>query len=266
MFAARNMLFAGAFNPLSLSPALWLDASDASTLFTTAEGSTLSGANGSVGRWEDKSGNAWHATAASNLPIRKVEEENGRDVVQFNGTNNLLGVTASGALNIFRAREQGYIFMVCRDTNPRALSSQHVGMIFTNDSVSAARAWVSTRSPGNAYQIAGRRLDSDSAVLSLTETDTNSADIVLLENRSNWSSGTMQIFVNGAGASEANYSSGAGNTSNTPSVIRIGGTNVADRFFPGNICEVIVINSALTSGQISQLRQHLAAKWNITLA
>jgi hypothetical protein len=53
------------FSPLSLSPALWLDASDASTLFDATTGGSLVAADGAVARWEDKSGNARHATQAT---------------------------------------------------------------------------------------------------------------------------------------------------------------------------------------------------------
>lgn len=41
----------------------WYDPSDLSTVFTTAEGSTLAGVGDPVGRIEDKSGNGIHATA-----------------------------------------------------------------------------------------------------------------------------------------------------------------------------------------------------------
>lgn len=51
---------------------LWLDASDTTTMFTTHNGSTPSGATDVVGRWEDKSGNARHAvqTTDANRPVR----------------------------------------------------------------------------------------------------------------------------------------------------------------------------------------------------
>lgn len=58
----------GAFSPASLSGlALWLDASDASTLEQTAGGS-LAGVGDPVRRWKDKSGNANHADAGALLP------------------------------------------------------------------------------------------------------------------------------------------------------------------------------------------------------
>jgi len=53
-------------NPLTLSPALWLDASDASTLFQATTGSVPAAADGdAVGYWLDKSGNNRHASQTS---------------------------------------------------------------------------------------------------------------------------------------------------------------------------------------------------------
>jgi hypothetical protein len=53
------------WNPSMISTALWLDAADATTLFTTDTGSTLVTEGGTVGRWNDKSGNGYHATQAT---------------------------------------------------------------------------------------------------------------------------------------------------------------------------------------------------------
>jgi hypothetical protein len=93
MFAARNMMFASAaFSPLSLSPDLWLDASDASTLYDATSGGSIVAADGAVARWEDKSGNARHATQSTGVyqPLRKTSIKNGLDIVRFDGSNDSL--------------------------------------------------------------------------------------------------------------------------------------------------------------------------------
>jgi hypothetical protein len=56
------------FTPLSLSPALWLDASDTSTLFDVS--GNVVAPDGAIARWEDKSGNGRHAVKK----IRKTEK------------------------------------------------------------------------------------------------------------------------------------------------------------------------------------------------
>lgn len=93
------------FSPLSLSPALWLDASDASTLYDAATGGNLVAADGTIARWEDKSSNGRHATQATSgsRPIRKTAQQNGLDAVLSN----------SKKLNIANTTV-GSVFLVCK--------------------------------------------------------------------------------------------------------------------------------------------------------
>jgi hypothetical protein len=78
----------GGFSPLDLMPSLWLDASDQSTLFDATSGGALVSADGTIARWQDKSGNGNHATQSTsgNRPIRKVANQNGLDAVRFDGS------------------------------------------------------------------------------------------------------------------------------------------------------------------------------------
>jgi hypothetical protein len=89
--AQRNFL-TGSFNPMSLSPALWLDASDASTLYDATVGGNLVPADGAVARWEDKSGNLRHAiqSTSADRPLRKTNVLNGRGALLFDGSTDKL--------------------------------------------------------------------------------------------------------------------------------------------------------------------------------
>lgn len=85
-------------NPTSLTGLqLWLDADDSATLFDATTGGSLVAANGGVARWEDKSGNARHATQATsgNRPLRKTAIQGGRDVLRFDGSNDFLDGSAT---------------------------------------------------------------------------------------------------------------------------------------------------------------------------
>lgn len=87
MFAARNMMLTGRFSPLSLSPALWLDAS----VLGLADGAA-------VDSWTDMSGNGRNATASGTArPTYKTSALNGRAAIEFNGTTNVMDVS----MNIF---------------------------------------------------------------------------------------------------------------------------------------------------------------------
>jgi hypothetical protein len=111
MFAGRNMTFArpvaggGGFDPLSLSPSLWLDASDSSTLYDAVTGGSLVAADGLVARWEDKSGNARHATQATSgsRATRKTSQINSKDVLRFDGGDffGFSGLSAAATTSFF---------------------------------------------------------------------------------------------------------------------------------------------------------------------
>lgn len=75
---------------------LWLDASDAGSLYDATTGGSLVAADGGVARWEDKSGNSRHATqsTAANRPSRKTAIQNGKDVLRFDGSSDVLSVSA----------------------------------------------------------------------------------------------------------------------------------------------------------------------------
>ena len=94
------------FDPLSLSPALWLDASDAATLYDATTGGGLVSPDGTVARWEDKSGNLRHLTQGTlaNRPARKTSIYNGRDILRFSGSGDLMtrtGFTVSNPVTVF---------------------------------------------------------------------------------------------------------------------------------------------------------------------
>jgi hypothetical protein len=87
------------WNPSMISTALWLDAADATTLFTTDVGSTQTTDGAVVGRWVDKSGNSRNATVATGAltPVLQTTGLNNLRTVYFNGSNQLN--LSSGFLN-----------------------------------------------------------------------------------------------------------------------------------------------------------------------
>jgi hypothetical protein len=93
---------------------LWLDSSDASTLFNATTGGSLVAADGGVARWEDKSGNARHATqsTAANRPARKTAIQGGRDVLRFDGSNDFMSVASSEATFAFLHSTNSTVFLV----------------------------------------------------------------------------------------------------------------------------------------------------------
>jgi hypothetical protein len=74
------------WTPASITTALWLDAADSSTI-------TLSGSN--VSQWNDKSGNARHATQATSSlqPTLQSSAYNGHAAVRSDGVDDFLAIT-----------------------------------------------------------------------------------------------------------------------------------------------------------------------------
>jgi hypothetical protein len=99
--AATNGVGVGSFSSASSAAApaamitsglhLWLDASDASTLFDATSGGSAVAVDGAIARWEDKSGNARHATqtTSSQRPLLKLNSS-GQRVVRFDGLSQFL--------------------------------------------------------------------------------------------------------------------------------------------------------------------------------
>jgi hypothetical protein len=74
------------WNPSMISTALWLDAADASTVTTVS---------GAVSQWNDKSGNARHASQATagNRPALISNAYTGKSAIRSDGSNDFLSIT-----------------------------------------------------------------------------------------------------------------------------------------------------------------------------
>ena len=88
----------GGFSPADVAGCLLLlESWDPSTLYDATTGGNLVSVGGSVARWEDKSGNANHAIQSNSAkrPIRRSSIVNGRDALDFDGTDDQLIHTAN---------------------------------------------------------------------------------------------------------------------------------------------------------------------------
>jgi hypothetical protein len=83
---------ASGFDPRRIAGlALWLDASDGSTVFDAVSGGSPVAPGGAVWRWEDKSGNGRHFTqSTTNNHPTYTGTLNGRNVITFDGSNDEL--------------------------------------------------------------------------------------------------------------------------------------------------------------------------------
>lgn len=255
------------WDPSLITTALWLDAADASTVTTVS---------GAVSQWNDKSGNARHATQSTsgNRPAYQASAQNGLSAVRFTaasshfliaGTtstwNFLHNGTASSVFIVTRVRSTGdnpgveHTFL---DTGGAASSSVGTWIafndaspannglsIFTSRGVNASFAVNVTTSdkltPGS-YAIIGSYIDAD---------DPTAA------NRA-------QSRVNGDSAFGSNALTNPASTTNSTYPLNIGRWGGNDLYFTGDLCEILLLSSQPSGSDRQKVEGYLAHKWGLT--
>ena len=217
------------FTPLELSPVLWLDASDTSTI-------TESG--GAVSQWDDKSGNGNHpvqATAAKQ-PSSGTRTLNSLNVLDFDGTADylqVLGDTISQPFTVYCVVDAdtatgGFIF-------DGATSGNRAGLRVTSYS-----------------SLRGELGPAELAV-------TSNTDVAIAKGVWNGASSTLR-WVTSTDERNATWTT----TSVDLQLITIGTYNAAlGAFFDGAIAEVIVIDRLLSASEAAATEQYLSDKWGI---
>jgi len=253
------------FNPLSISGLqLWLDASAPETLFDATSGGSLVAADGGVARWEDKSGNGRHATQATsgNRPLRKTGVQNGRGVLRFDGANDSL---ATPAFHISAANGYCTAFIVAATASIAETASALHFVCQDNSSI-----------PPRTFQLFRRNGDKLQSVWFNNFSETSALGVVEVSISAN-TFFCGSVSVGDSVAMRKNGILGATFLSApTTSIDRRGGalfigarTNQIDEssaldFVQGDICEIIIYNSALSATDREAVENYLIAKWGIT--
>lgn len=222
---------ASGFNPRSISGLLvWLDAADGSY-------------NATTGTWTDKSGNNRNFTQSdvNNRPIISATLQNGKTLVEFDGTNDQL--LASGNwlqianCTLFAAVQRlggtfgGIIASSTADNSPGILvdSSNIVIRGYSNISFGAAGS-------ASAFQI-----------FSGTVTD-----------------GATVAYSNGT-QSDSDVAGGTLGTLSTTTAIGTYRQSAAN-FLNGRIGEIIAYNRVLTTAERQSVQRYLGSKFGVTIA
>jgi hypothetical protein len=247
-------------SPKSLSGLqLWLDASDASTLYDATTGGSLVAADGGVARWEDKSGNGNHATQSTeaNRPLRRSSVVNSRDAIDFDGSNDGLSVNAlssifSGVNNPFTviAVAKTDVTNSTQDILSAGNSSnnnENVRCVWNNGSQKASIS----REPLIGNQ--GKLLAGDTSL----GTTTRAVSFV-------FNTSTGIVFVDGSSDSSA---TDLAISSSLP--LNVVGVGFLPRlnpavYFNGYICELTLYNAALSNANRAAVESYLMSKWGIT--
>ena len=252
---AERLKRAGTWPISFLTPAsisglqLWLDASDANTLYNATSGGSLVAADGAVARWEDKSGNARHATqgTSANRPARKTNQQNGLGAMLFDGTDDSMqlesGVTVSASHSVFQVFQ-------------RATAGTH-SVLLAGSSVGAYPFWwfndntVYEASVGNEEFTTHGSASTATGYFVAVTTRTGTASIATRRNAA-----SLATVTTGAGVTTA-----ANGTWNRIGVME---PSSPDVFHTGNICELIIYNSALSDTNRAAVESYLTTKWGIS--
>lgn len=254
---------ASGFDPRAISNlALWLDASNASSL--TFNGNTVS-------EWRDLSGNGRHfsQSTAANQPNATTRTQNGRRVLDFDGsTSRLVGNAAT--LNIARNISAMTIVVVGAfdvTTAPAGQGGRYLFLASRGDNASSARlAFGATQFVGfpAGLQLFGRRNDEDASQVATSTPNTNPNVIVATGN---YGSAIATVRVNGTSTATTNPWLTAGNTPNNDSLaVAIAFDGSSGNHVDGFIAELAVFQKALTVAEASAIERYLGAKWGITVA
>lgn len=231
----------GAFSPLSLSPALWLDAADAAT---------ITASSGAVSQWNDKSGNGRHATQAiaGAKPTTSSTTQNGLNVMSFDGGDFMdyatsLQPNGGSGLSVVvvakRTNSTGGALLTERQS-ARVRAFQFFLSVDTKNYISSDGQNVSSNHTISSINYA----DSASAFQS-TFTSISGQRIVLRIN------GTARTVVEGTATSLSGSAGG-----------RIGAREGAvGLYWTGWIAELIAVPAVLTSVQIADVELYLKSKW-----
>lgn len=245
--SAFRMAMTASFDPRSLAPALWLDAADPATLYDATSGGSLVAADGAIARWEDKSGNARHATQATSgyRPLRKTSVKNGRDCVRFDGVtigmSHPLGIVGDNT-----------VFMVVRSYETTSYGRVFFSATAPNAALNCTIREDEPSGQWGVYRVEGPRSSGQSI----------RGDHKIISSQSVGVTGSLT--TNGAMIDIAT-STGFFTDAFDRRSIGFSNFNAGDQC-NCSIAEIIVYPTALSADNRQSVERYLSAKWAIALA
>ena len=235
------------FTPLSLSPALWLDAADSST---------ITQASGLVSQWNDKSGNGRNVTQSDNArrPSTNATTLNGLNVLSSGGGKTLFNSSAA----MFRAIGGGALFIVARSGTAVAAG----GDVFTYIVTPLPNTRFGLFQTVNSTALGGRRLNSDT-FQQITSPNNTSNQNVLASALVDYQNTTATLFNNGTQVVQSTTFQTAGVTSNDGGALYVFGDVGFGQTLTGIIAEIIYLEYLPTTTQRQLVEGYLAWKWGL---
>jgi hypothetical protein len=267
------------FTPQSISGLnMWLDASDANTLFTNSSGTSPVSENGdSIAAWKDKSPNGYLFSQVSTAkrPIYTKNGLNGLSVMSYDGEQYLRSATS---IPFYTTNSSGGSFFVVFKTTSTA--NQRFLMFYQNttiyqycDGSTELGYTTGNGTPGNFgvhngcgnATVAQEQIVENTYVmmnLNLGTSETAPANVTVYKN------GSQQGVNND---NNGFYSAGSYPASNNARYLIIGarllfGYTDAESIHIGTIAELIWFKNPVTAQQQQQIEGYLSNKWGLQSA
>lgn len=215
--------------------ALWLDASDASTITQTA---------GAVSAWADKSGNGQDVTqgTGSKQPLTGTRTINSLNVIDFDGTDDSMG---RGTATDLGGGDQTTFTVTLSDT---AAAGKRIITKGNHWGISVGE----TGSPPTADASYG---NTSSGINSRGLTSVTGTARILGSRRSS----TSQFLFDGS----SDYSNATANNV-TGGQLAIASYNNSSAYFDGALAEILSGQRAWTTAERNQVASYLNSKWGVS--
>jgi hypothetical protein len=246
---------------------LWLDAADSNTLFQSSGGSAATFDGDPVGQWLDKSAKGRHATQTDGTkkPALKLSGKNGLNVMQFDGSNDLLSISGSASSLKFLHSTDSTVFIVFKYT------TLNDGALFDSIDGSSARTGIFLyATSAGSLQLLIARSSGSASTSTVSNASTSSyipADFVLSSLVSNPTNATASqrsfVYKNGGNLFSNNTAGGVASTADATRDLMIGAFNPGIGTLNGFICELIIYSSALSGTNRGLVEAYLNSKWSI---
>ncbi len=223
--------------PITDGLALWLDASDSSTLFQDVELTTPAAFGDPVGGWMDKSGNDFHATqsVADSRPVFEESVMNGAPALRFTAGQSD-GMIIDQNLEVQRPFTAFIVNQYWGATRGRTLQS-------------TSENWLHGLWAGNISHYADGFVSSNFAAVNDTVYVSDAVD----------DSGFSSFTTNGLDMTSNDTFVGQ------PFGLALTGAGAFPEFSDADIAEVIVYDRALADNELTEVRNFLYDKYQVDL-
>ena len=261
----RRGFFGGgiAFKPSDIAGLqLWLDATTG--LFDATTGGNAVTTDGSaVARWEDQSGNGLHFIQATlnNRPLLKTSVQNSKNVVRFDGTNDVM----SRDTGTFLSDKSGCTVFMVRKFISDPTTTRGLFRYRGNFSETAANMlFVEAGRTASKPAVAGRRLTSDSFVSVSSVTSVSTSAFELHCGIFDYQNTDLILYINKTNAAQNLSFQTSGNIGTPTSIsLNLGAEQTTTNFSNADIAEVVIYDSALSESNRQSVENYLYEKWGI---